>query len=518
MARKAGKRMGMAGALIVALPLALAGCGGGSSSDGKSPAATGAASTAPTTAPSATASAQPLKPVKLTWYYLGDNTGDYQQVYDAANKIIQAKINATVDFQPMSNADFKAKMPLKVAAGEKFDLTYTADYIFTYRDNVAKGALLPLDDLIAKYAPQTKKLISDNIWAAAKVNGKIYAVPNSQVQSRQKALLFNKALVDKYNLKDKIFAVKKMADLTPILDVIKKNEPGIYPTFISPGYAGYDVPSKEQYNEQIVLRVPVGVNYDLKVVDMTQGQFKELALADYKLAREWQKAGYFHPDAALAKDLSAEQKAGKFFVHADNYKPGVEADTKNKWGFDTYAVPMSFPVLSTGSINAALTAVSRTSENPERAMMLIELMNTDKELLNLLTFGLEGVDYKKTGDNSIEVIAKPAYSGKAWAIGNQFLAYLLPGQAADVWEQTKKLNASAVPAPTIGFAFDNTKVKTEIANMTTVLDKYDKIFNFGMADDYAATFEQEIKDLNAAGMQNYIKELQSQIDAWKATK
>jgi len=87
-----------------------------------------------------------------------------------------------------------------------------------------------------------------------------------------------------------------------------------------------------------------------------------------------------------------------------------------------------------------------------------------------------------------------------------------------VWEQTKKLNASAVPAPTIGFAFDNTKVKTEIANMTTVLDKYDKIFNFGMADDYAATFEQEIKDLNAAGMQNYIKELQSQIDAWKATK
>jgi putative aldouronate transport system substrate-binding protein len=506
-------KKGLLAAFAIALGamLTLAGCGQatGGAKDNNSGSANSAS---PSSSPSE------LKPVKLVWYYLGDNKGDYEQVYAAANKIIQAKINATVDFQPMSNGDFKTKMPLKVAAGEKFDLTYTADYIFSYHDNITKGAFIPLDDLINKYALQTKRQIPNDIWEATKMNGKIYAVPNYQISSRQASLIFNKALVDKYNLKDKIFAVKKMSDLSPIFDVIKKNEPGIYPSLIAPNSRKYEVRTKIDYIEQFDAKVPVGVGYDLKVVDLTQGKYKQEALNGYKLAREWQQKGFYHPDAALSKDLNPEKKAGKFFMIEDNFKPGVEADSKAKWGYDVYAVPMAMPVLSTGSIDAALTAISRTSENPERAMMLINLMQTDEQLLNLLTFGIEGVDYKKTGGKSIEVIAKTPYAGKAWAIGNQFLAYTLPGQAADVWEQTKKLNSSATPAPTIGFSFDNNPVKTELANMNAVSDKYVNIFNFGMVDNYAEMYDKYIAEMKSAGLDKYKVELQKQVDAWKATR
>lgn len=510
---------------VIAFSMLLAGCGGGNKDSKESASSPPETSKAPATAdaqasPSASGQtdASQLKPVKLIWYYLGTEDGDTEAVFAAANKIIQSKINATVEFHPMSNADFKAKMPLKVAAGEKFDLTYTADYIFTYLDNVIKGAFLPLDDLIHLYAPQTEELIADDIWDAVKVNGKKYAVPNTQVQNRQSGFLFKKELVDKYNLKDQVLAVKTMEDLTPLFEVIKKNEPGMFGIAVPPNHRKYEVRTKDDYVEQLVIGVPVAVDYNLKVVNLTEGAYKEESLNDYKIAREWAKKGYFHPDAALTKDLKNIQKEGKFFVIEDNFKPGVEADSKQKWGYDVYGVPMGQAVLSTGSISAALTAVSRTSENPERAMMLIELMNTDKELLNLLTFGIEGVDYKKTGDNSIEVIAQKPYAGKAWAMGNQFLAYTLPGQDPDVWEQTDEKNKTALPAPTIGFSFDPTPVKTEFANLTAITEKYRLILGFGTTDDYAKIYEQEIKEYQDAGLQKYMDELQKQLDAWKAAK
>jgi len=510
---------------VVAFSMLLAGCGGGNNDSKESASSAPETSKAPAASdaqasPSASGQtdASQLKPVKLIWYYLGTEDGDTEAVFAAANKIIQSKINATVEFHPMSNADFKAKMPLKAASGEKFDLTYTADYIFTYLDNVTKGAFLPLDDLIDQYAPKTKELIADDIWDAVKVNGKKYAVPNTQVQNRQSGFLFKKDIVDKYNLKDQVLAMKKMEDLTPIFEVIKKNEPGMFEIAVPPNYRKYEVTTKEDYVEQPVLKVPVGVDYDLKVINLAEGKYKEEKLNDYKLSREWAEKGFFHPDAALKEDMNAIKKEGKFFVIEDNFKPGVEADSKQKWGYDVYGVPLGQAVLSTGSISAALTAISRTSENPERAMMLIELMNTDKELLNLLTFGIEGVDYKKTGDDSIEVIAEKPYAGKAWAMGNQFLAYTLPGQDPDVWEQTAEKNKTALPSPTIGFSFDPTPVKTEIANLTAITEKYRLILTFGTSADYAKIFDQEIKEYQEAGLQKYMDELQKQLDAWKATK
>ncbi|WP_127588047.1 ABC transporter substrate-binding protein [Paenibacillus koleovorans] len=509
---------------LVALPAVtlvtasvLGGCG--SSDDGNKGTS---ASTTPSesTGTSAKPAATELKPVKLIWYYLGSREGDAEQVYAKANEIIKAKINATVDFQPLSNADYRAKMPLKLAAGEKFDLAYTSDNVnlLPYRDSVSKGGFIALDELIAKYAPQMKKAIPDNIWAATIIGGKIYAVPNYQISARTPGLMFHKAIVDKYNLKDKIKAVKKMSDLTPIFELVKKAEPNMYMAMLQPSFDTLDNHEKETYVETLDANIPVVVDFNLKVHDKTQGAYLQLMLEDAKLAREWQVKGFFHPDSGLAKDVTPDQRAGKFFVTRDNAKPGVEADYKNKFGYEAYVVPMGLPVLSTASISATLTGISRTSENPERAMMLLELINTDKELYNLLVHGIEGVDYKKLGPNRVEPMPGKPYIGTAWAIGNQFNAWLLPGQEDDVWEQTKKVNSTAVPAPTIGFSFDSTNVQTEIANIISVSKKFDKTYQIGMVEDYTGLIAQYSKELQAAGLPKYIAELQKQLDAWKATK
>lgn len=183
-----------------------------------------------------------------------------------------------------------------------------------------------------------------------------------------------------------------------------------------------------------------------------------------------------------------------------------------------YVQPMGLPVLSTGSITATVTAVSRTSENPERAMMLVNLVNTDKELYNLLVFGEEGKHYTKESDTRIKVTS--GYSGLAWAIGCQFNAYLVEGQADDVWEETQRLNGEAQMSHLLGFYFDDTKVKDpdcQRQRRRGLLRNGRKLWTAPIEEekDVQAKLTQAKMD---AGYQAIMDELQKQLDQWKSQK
>lgn len=501
---------------VMVLMLSLTACLAACSKENKVTSETASPSPETNAPASETAKAEELEPVVLNWYYIGEEHPDAQAVFAEANKIIKDKINATVNFNILGWGDYEKKMQLKVAAKEEFDIAFTSDWSFSYYNNVTKGAFLPLDDLIAQYAPQTKEMIPANIWDGTKINGKIYGIPNYQVSFRQPAFIYKKELVDKYNLKDQIMNVKQMSDLTPIFEVIHKNEPEIIPSNIYPNWNRYDVHDASNYLDQVG-PFPVDVDASLKVVAPSDAAYTEKTLADYKLAKEWHDKGYFHKDLGIAKDFNAELQAGKFFLNEDVFKPGVEADMKARFGYEVYAVPMGAAMLSTGSITATLSAISKTSKNPERAAMLLELMNTDKELYNMIVFGLEGEHYTKTGDDRIEIVQDTKYAGYAWMMGSQFNAYKLPGQDDDVWEQTKLLNASAYKAPTLGFYLDPEPLKTMAADLTNAIS-LKQAFSYGIIDDYEAKYKEMQEKMEKAGLAEYIAAVQKQIDAWKATK
>ncbi len=44
-------------------------------------------------------------------------------------------------------------------------------------------------------------------------------------------------------------------------------------------------------------------------------------------------------------------------------------------------------------LKGAMMAISTASKNPERAMMFLNLLNTDPYLMTLLNFGVEGTHY-----------------------------------------------------------------------------------------------------------------------------
>jgi len=453
-----------------------------------------------------------LEPVELIWYILNTPQNDAQIVYEEANKIIKEKINATVDFRAEDYGTMEEKMKMVIASGEKFDICWSSNWLNKYEPNVERGAYLPLDDLIDKYAPKTKETIPETVWDMTRVQGKIYGVPNYQICVGYPGVAINKTLVDKYDLGD-ISQIKSYEDLEPLLIACKEKAPGIFPLDAVKGHGQYP----EEAGVEPIPGLPIGLNIDKnnRVISPLE-PYDEYRRARLELNRKWIEMGLVM-DLMNQQNLNALANAGQVLVKYSQIKPGGEAELKQQSGFDWVMIPTQQPTLDRTMCISTLQCISVTSENPERAMMLIELMNNDVELYNLMVFGIEGKHYNKVGENRVEPIENSGYQGIAWALGNQFNAYLLPGQPDDVWEQTKELNRTAKPLRAVGFQFDRSAVEDEIKAISAVMADSDKLI---YADDWDIDKSKAELDakLKEAGIEKYVEEVQRQLDEFFANK
>jgi putative aldouronate transport system substrate-binding protein len=494
----------------------LAGCGGSPSKEGASPVGSNTAKPAATD----TASPATLPEVKLTWYFVGGWPQPEQDlVFAEVNKVLKAKINATVDFKPITWGDYDQKMQVVIASGEPYDIAFTSNWINNYAQDVAKGAFLPLDDLLAKYAPKTFNSVSKTFWDGARVKGKIYGVINQQITARTPHLAVPKKLAEELHFDINQFSGKLNPDtlnqLEPYVQAGVKANPKR--AFI----AGFDGLAGDFFNLETIsgIHVPGAVDYSdksLKVVN----QFETPQVKKYAaLIRDWNSKGYTNSKERIAikVDPKGTEDTDGFSI-GGVFKPGGDIQDSVGAGYPVLEIPTVQPHLATGGIIATMQAISRTSKNPERAMMLLELMNTDQELYNLLNYGIKGKHYDLDADGfKVPGPDVKAYNPNVpWMFATNYLAYVDKGMPKTVWEDSKKFNAEAIPSNLIGFSFDPEPVKAEIGKTSAVFDEYSRAIELGVADE--AKYNEFLAKLKAAGSEKIITEMQKQIDAWKASK
>lgn len=451
-------------------------------------------------------------PVELKYYYLGGPQADLALVQDEMNKILLEKINATIKLQPLDWSNYGTKLNVMIGGGEKFDLLFVAPWVGNYFQNISKGALLPLDELLDHYAQQLKASVPEIVWDATRVDGKIYGSINYQIMAIAYGVGVQKELAEKYNFD--AAAINKVEDMEPFLEQIKQNESDIYPLFNmptlinQPTYYGFDSIGDDSIPGWVRLS-----DANLEVIN-------QYATEEYKqavtLARSWYNKGYAKKD--VQSDLGLE--TGKFAVKFNlPIKPGVEVEEQGLWGGRPIVVKaLNEPMITTNRAIATMTAISKTSSNPERAMMFLELINTDKELYNLLANGIEGKHYTKATEEVIEPIAGSGYEPRSdWMFGNQFNGYYLSPELVGIWEETKKVNENADYSPIIGFSFDPELVKTEIAQVTTVIQQYDGPLSAGIGDT-EKLLPEFLEKLDKAGVNKILEEKQKQLQAWKAAQ
>ncbi|MEK0312531.1 ABC transporter substrate-binding protein [Cohnella sp. 56] len=523
------KPVSMALSLATVLALSLSACGNSANNNQSSPSASASpsseasASSGTDASPSASENGtdpSKLEPYKIVMVYPGGEPKDLKMVQDAMSKYLTEKINATIELKPIDWGAWNDKTNLMFTSGDKFDVIFAASWL-QFNANASKGQYLQLDDLIEKFGQGAKDTLGKDWLQGSQINGHSFALPTLKEFAGSTSMLFRKDLVDKYKID--LSTVNSMDDLTPIFKTIKDNEPGVTPLVQT---NGLNLPGLVTGYSLDFLGDSLGVldpsSGDLKVTNLWEN---EKYVAAVKKMYEWNKAGYVNKDAANINDdqLYNMIKAGKGFSFAVTGKPGKDAEMTTQLGVNLVQKDIGKPQTTTNEATGAMLAISRTSADPERAMMFLNLLYTDKTLLNMLDFGLEGTHYVKKSDTIIDfpegiTSQTSGYNpGAAWMFGNQMNTYLWTNEDPNKWEKFKEFNDSSVKSPALGFVWDSTNVKNEVAADTNVRSEFEAALQTGTIDPdkYLPQFVKKMKD---AGLDKIIAEKQKQLDAWAASR
>ena len=462
----------------------------------------------------ASESASGLEEVTLTWYIPGNGPqADTDKVEEAVYEYLKDDLNVQLNFVECDWGSYDDKVQMAIASQEPFDFCYTAHWSNNFYNNISKNAFLELEDLLDEYAPELKESVPQEGWDASTVNGHIYGVPNVQAWAYQGYVAVRDDILEKYEFD--LTTVDELKDLEPLFEKVKADDPTMYP-IVNCGTA--DILNNFQntlnFEELAGSKIPGVLQYgdeELKIVNQWElPQVQEFL----QLMYDWNQKGYFKSDSATLTDYIPELTSGRSIAKVGaTYSPSTKASEEKYFGQPVTVQTFGTSHISTSSIVAALTAISRTSEHPDRAIQFLERVNTDPVLYNLLCFGIEDLDYTREGNIATTVENSGYDPNQDWVYGNQFNAYVRAGQPENLWELMKENNDAAEPSPVLGFAFDSTPVQTELASVSAVVDEYYLSLSTGSVDP-EKTLPEFIDKLEKAGSQTIIDECQKQLDAW----
>ncbi|MDI4643534.1 ABC transporter substrate-binding protein [Cohnella hashimotonis] len=489
------KKRGLALSIMAGVAMLLSACGDSDSNESASSHSSGASAGS--------------KPVELVMTYpaFGD-VSDLESVQGAINELAAAKIGATVKLVPIGVSNYAQQINLMLAGNEKLDLLYASVW-FGMDSQVAKKQLAPLDDLIRQYGSGITDSVDAEFLEAGKVNGKQYGIPSNKAYSLTPSLVMRKDIADKYGITEA--SVSGIGDIGPLLATIKAKEPSIVPLV---SYSLSETPVNQMlYGDPMGITpgsVPFGSS-DLKLQDVYESKDYADRVA---IVNKWYEAGYLSKDVATTQESGPSLlKAGKGFAFIRNindcYSEQLSAGT------EVICAPLNAPYITRNSVASNLMSISQNSKNPEMAMKFLNLLYTDKDIVNLFTNGIEGKHYVKSGD---AVIAKPAgqtgtgYDSNQTVVGNNFLSYVWEGTDPNIWTATKERNANAVKSQAMGFSFDMDAVKNEITAVSNVSNQYSLFLETGVSPpEKLQEFVGKLKD---AGIEKIIAEKQKQLDEW----
>jgi len=409
----------------------------------------------------------------------------------------------------------------KLSSGEQIDLMHAMDEDFP--DYISTGAIQPVGDLLDEYGKDIKAAIGTDfqyMLDALTFGGKLYGIPQLSVKHTWNDLVVNMDIVDQYGLD--ISNIKKLEDLEPVMLQLKEKNPEVV-SILRSGITFSGITAVCTFDDEYeALGDGIGVLMDdtWTVYDY----YETPEFAEYcKMMRRWFDEGLISADiTASTTDYSLNNyfKTGNALWgidHTTEYSAKVsEAGWKQRSGINTKVLPLSDAVCSNLIYS---TVIPSSSKNPEGAMIFLNELYKNKELMNTLYYGVEGTDWEnkdgfitqKEGTDWFNNMSGPF--SMMW--GNYFITSPTAGSSADAVSAALAFTKSGKGIRSMGFMFDNSPVASEVSAIQNVVDQYKNSLEFGTIDP-ETELPKMIQALKDAGIDKYIAEKQAQLDKWVA--
>lgn len=482
--------------------------------------------------PAFAAAEENLPFVEVNFYLPQAEQVDQKMVQDEINKILRPKYNCDLIIHPIDWAQWSQNQQMYLSSGEGIDMIYDAPFLGYWQD-VGRKSYLPLDDLLQKYGQGIIKVSLPAYLESGKVNGVTYGVACNKDMTQDMGFWMIKELGDKLGITaEDLASIKYLEDMEPLLEKAKKGLPdGISPIYVSitrdgnfkwlmgTTRAGEADGLKDQQKNYLF-------RDDFVVLDYATGETKPIYEYDSfvkqcELLYSWFQKGYINSDAATSQMTWDEAwKAGKALMSVATLNPMQKGFVENGTQIKVVGSPIN---LKPGIISDIYGGISFpvSCKNPERAMMILNEFYTNADLMNLFTYGIEGVHYNKVSANVIKQSDKVLdYSpGSFWMIGNWFIGpeksiYTTDTQDPNSYKDLEIYNKGCFVAPTMGFTFDTEPVKNEIAAHRNVLSTYMNAVANGVVDP-ATAIEMMRQEDKAAGIDKILEAYKTQYLAFK---
>ena len=483
-----------------------------------------------------------VETLDIYWVGAGDAPEIRAGVEEAINAYIEPKIGAHVSFHiiPWGDWEEQAVNALKnggINFGE-MDLIFTADWEF-YGDLVSASMLYPLGDLLERNGQDILDNLSESFLNGVKINGQIYGIPTNKELCVPMGFLVNKTAADAIGWDPEAEPITCTADLEPWLQKYKEAFPDKYPYLMDTGSVvgrWADEPWINDWsgleNNAVAMRMAKleDGSYDETVYSIFETPEQEEHI---RLMYDWAQKGYIDPDTINYTDEGHGLFGkGDFLVYTQPLKgnniKAVEMYTQHHKAEDPdwecTEIIMQPKYIVTAHTAGSMFAIPITSENPDKAMQFLNLMHSDETLVNLMLFGVEGVNYTKLDEKRVEVVPDAAWysvHAGAWTVGDVRLQYVLANEDP---EKNDKLIAFADGVPEtvcLGFRLNHRKLpKGSEQAINEVIKTYGNPLMCGIVDpdDPEKGVEAMKAALKEAGTEAFLEEAAKQYTAWKAAQ
>lgn len=442
-----------------------------------------------------------------------------ETVEEEINKITREKINAEITLKPIAFADYSSSVSLALQAGEKIDLF---ESIGDFSNCLNTDMAMDITDLAKEHAPDALEIDGEQWLQACEKEGRLYGIPTMKPLNMTPMIIYRKDIAEKAGLD--MTKVDSYDDLTDIFRQVKEKCPEITPLCpVGIGDSGLcrSFDKCDYLSDDYMAPTGVLLGDETTVVDLYSSE--EFAHA-CEMARTWYNEGLIMKDAATTTSLSAElMSSGNYFCYVASYSYPEEdaaASLEPQCGnYDLGAKILMDGYLCTATVNMVSWMVSSNSDVPEAALKFLNLTFCDKDIVNLLIYGIEGRDYVLDDEEYMsypegEDATTVPYTAQlsCGTLGNFFNMYAMAGSSYESLEWEKKQNETAPVSPVMGFAFDSS-LKTQYTACKNVISQYLPGLLCGSVDP-ETEIPKFVSALNDAGYQDILTAKQEQLEAW----
>ena len=458
-----------------------------------------------------------------------------EEMLNQLNAILTEKVNAELEIYYIDWTDYLSNYNLTLARMDgTVDLVGTASDWLDAWPNAKNGAFLELsEDMLKTYAPKTWESVSPEHWDLCKYNGEIYLMPeDNYAQWTNHGYAYRLDWAKEAGLAN---GVHSWEDLTTYFKYVKETYPDVIPWDSDGTQYGQMVSGWIESHSQYV---PIdginsgamwgGTKDDLYTVYSPYVTDTDSLVEFAKLMKEWDEIGVWKTDVLnnTSSDNREDFRVGKTAAEqhhtqtwTDLCSPGhtnntIFADDEDaEVGFFYFGEETSN--VTALSITHGAMAVSAASKNPERALMVYDLIRNDADCYKLFNYGIEGVQYNVNADGLRETVADAdAIVTNYWWGRNDDLELR---DATMNWDTIDKLYKEyddiKIEYPYGQFIPNVDSISTQIDQINEIHTNYMKQIAFGKysgtAEEIVAEYQQALKD---AGIDDVTAELQKQID------